>query len=190
MDLGEKGREEIVGHDIDFYLDKLASVRKVTEEEFANFWRSQPEVIHVSTYTDIMKKIHQTMHADDRSWYKLPDNLDLASQYLLLYEMSLPFGLDLNKSNGNLVAEHNLNEFIHFSLLEKSHMENIGVILKELLLCSVMTRANIVQSLLGFMIESLMFPSFAHRAAARPESDACHLPARMVGITCNRCAFR
>ncbi len=35
MDLGEKGREEIVGHDIEFYLDKLASVRKVTEEEFA-----------------------------------------------------------------------------------------------------------------------------------------------------------
>jgi hypothetical protein len=36
------------------------------------------------------------MHADDSSWYKLPDSRNLAAQYLLLYEMSLPFGLDLN----------------------------------------------------------------------------------------------
>lgn len=65
-------------------------------ENFANWWRDQPEVIHVGTYTDIMKKINKTMHSDEESWYKLPDDLELASQYLLLYEMSLPFGLDLN----------------------------------------------------------------------------------------------
>ncbi|MDH4032802.1 MAG: efflux RND transporter permease subunit, partial [candidate division Zixibacteria bacterium] len=29
-------------------------------------------------------------------FYRLPDNRDLAAQYLLLYEMSLPFGFDLN----------------------------------------------------------------------------------------------
>ena len=36
------------------------------------------------------------MHGDDESWYKLPEERDLAAQYLLLYEMSLPYGLDLN----------------------------------------------------------------------------------------------
>jgi predicted RND superfamily exporter protein len=36
------------------------------------------------------------MHNDDESWYKLPEDRELAAQYLLLYEMSLPFGLDLN----------------------------------------------------------------------------------------------
>jgi len=36
------------------------------------------------------------MHGDDPTWYKLPDNQELAAQYLLLYEMSLPYGLDLN----------------------------------------------------------------------------------------------
>ncbi|MFK7952337.1 MAG: DinB family protein [Ekhidna sp.] len=35
MNLGEIGREKIKGNDIDFYLDKLSAVRKVTEEEFA-----------------------------------------------------------------------------------------------------------------------------------------------------------
>jgi predicted RND superfamily exporter protein len=36
------------------------------------------------------------MHADDPEWYALPKERDLAAQYLLLYEMSLPYGLDLN----------------------------------------------------------------------------------------------
>lgn len=35
MGLGPKGREVIKGHSIDFYLEKLESVRKVTKEEFA-----------------------------------------------------------------------------------------------------------------------------------------------------------
>ena len=33
--LGEKGREEIKGHDVSYYLAKLEEVRKVTEQEFA-----------------------------------------------------------------------------------------------------------------------------------------------------------
>ena len=36
------------------------------------------------------------MHGDDESYYSIPEQRDLAAQYLLLYEMSLPFGLDLN----------------------------------------------------------------------------------------------
>ena len=32
----------------------------------------------------------------DPAWYRLPDNQPLAAQYLLLYELSLPYGLDLN----------------------------------------------------------------------------------------------
>ena len=36
------------------------------------------------------------MHGDDDAYYRLPESRDLAAQYLLLYEMSLPYGLDLN----------------------------------------------------------------------------------------------
>jgi predicted RND superfamily exporter protein len=36
------------------------------------------------------------MHGDDQSYYRVPENRELAAQYLLLYEMSLPYGLDLN----------------------------------------------------------------------------------------------
>lgn len=65
-------------------------------EAFARWLEMQPEVIHVSTYTDIMKRLNKTMHGDDPEWYRLPDNRELAAQYLLLYEFSLPFGLDTN----------------------------------------------------------------------------------------------
>lgn len=67
-----------------------------TVEDFANWFRSQPEVRHVYTITDIMKQLNMNMHGDDPHWYRLPEKRDLAAQYLLLYEMNLPFGLDLN----------------------------------------------------------------------------------------------
>ena len=65
-------------------------------EDFANWYRTQPETKHVSVITDVFKRLNRNMHADDPAMYKLPEKRDLAAQYLLLYEMSLPYGLDLN----------------------------------------------------------------------------------------------
>ncbi len=65
-------------------------------EAFANWYETQPEVLHVNTLTDIMKRLNKNMHADEPEWYRLPDQRNLSAQYLLLYEMSLPYGLDLN----------------------------------------------------------------------------------------------
>lgn len=65
-------------------------------DAFANWFRKQPEVMHVNTITDVMKRLNMNMHADEERFYRLPDERDLTAQYLLLYEMSLPYGLDLN----------------------------------------------------------------------------------------------
>ncbi len=65
-------------------------------EAFATWLRQQEEVVHVSAVTDIMKRLNKSMHGDDSAWYRVPDSRQLAAQYLLLYEMSLPYGLDLN----------------------------------------------------------------------------------------------
>ena len=67
-----------------------------TVEEFAEWYRAQPGVSHVATYTDVMKRLNRNMHGDDDAYYRLPESRELAAQYLLLYEMSLPYGLDLN----------------------------------------------------------------------------------------------
>jgi predicted RND superfamily exporter protein len=65
-------------------------------DKFVTWYREQPEVYHVSSFTDIIKRLNYNMHGDDQSWYSLPESRELAAQYLLLYELSLPFGLDVN----------------------------------------------------------------------------------------------
>ncbi|WP_213998387.1 MMPL family transporter [Arsukibacterium sp.] len=63
---------------------------------FTQWLQSQPEVQHVNSITDTMKRLNKNMHQDDPAYYRLPDTQQQAAQYLLMYEMSLPFGLDLN----------------------------------------------------------------------------------------------
>jgi len=83
----------------------LQAVGNLTE-----WLRAQPETDHVSSLSDIIKRLNKNMHGDDLSYYTLPDDRELAAQYLLLYEMSLPYGLDLNnqlnvdKSSARVIA--------------------------------------------------------------------------------------
>lgn len=65
-------------------------------DEFSSWLRLQPEVDHVSTLSDIYKRLNKNMHTDLEQYYSIPENKALAAQYLLLYEMSLPYGLDLS----------------------------------------------------------------------------------------------
>ncbi|MEQ8814671.1 MAG: MMPL family transporter [Thalassobaculum sp.] len=65
-------------------------------QDFAAWLRARDSVVHVQTITDIFNRLNRNMHGDDPAWYRLPRERDLAAQYLLLFEMSLPYGLDLN----------------------------------------------------------------------------------------------
>ena len=69
-------------------------LRKV--DAFAEWYRAQPEVAHVQAFSDIMRRLNKNMHGDDPDFYRLPEDSELAAQYLLLYELSVPFGSDLN----------------------------------------------------------------------------------------------
>ena len=70
-------------------------LRKV--DAFAEWYRAQPEVGHVQAFSDIMKRLNKNMPGDDPAFYRpCPADPALAAQYLLLYELSLPFGSDLN----------------------------------------------------------------------------------------------
>lgn len=82
------GSGESGGINNPIYLEKLNAF-----EEWLN---EQQEVIHVNTFAEVTRKINKSMHGDDASFYKVPNNRQEAAQYLLLYELSLPFGLDLN----------------------------------------------------------------------------------------------
>ena len=70
------------------YLNNLA--------KFTAWLNEQPEVVHVYSYSDIIQRLNKNLHGDDPNWHVIPDDRELAAQYLLLYEMSLPYGLDLS----------------------------------------------------------------------------------------------
>tara|TARA_R110002110_G_scaffold195770_1_gene405425 strand:- start:26784 stop:29099 length:2316 start_codon:yes stop_codon:yes gene_type:complete len=74
-------------HDPDYMLNL---------DKFAHWLTSQPEVVQISEITHTVKKLNKALHADDPSWYKVPKSREMIAQYLLLYELSLPMGLDLN----------------------------------------------------------------------------------------------
>ncbi|MDZ7871146.1 MAG: MMPL family transporter [Rheinheimera sp.] len=65
-------------------------------DAFGDYLQSLPEVKHVSRVSDTYKRLNKSMHGDDPAYYRLPESQELAAQYLLMYEMSLPFGLDLS----------------------------------------------------------------------------------------------
>jgi predicted RND superfamily exporter protein len=65
-------------------------------DEFAEWFRTQSKVTYVAIFTNTIKTLNKNMHNDDPAYYKIPETRDLAAQYLLLYEMSVPFGHDLN----------------------------------------------------------------------------------------------
>ncbi|MFT6326986.1 MAG: putative RND superfamily exporter protein [Crocinitomicaceae bacterium] len=81
-------------------------------ESFVQWYRSQPEVVNALSYTDTIKRLSQNMHGDDPDWYEIPKTRELASQYQLLYELSLPYGLDLN----NQIDTEKRSMFIAFGI--------------------------------------------------------------------------
>ena len=108
--------------------------------EFVAWLRQQEDVVHVFSYIDLIKQINKNLHGDDPAAYELPGSRELASQYLLLYEMSLPYGMDLqdnislardslrieigirNLDNQQLLA---LDQKAHNWLAENTSLENI-----------------------------------------------------------------
>ena len=65
-------------------------------DSFSEWLREQPEVSHVTLIADVLKRLNQNLHGDADGTHTLPETSDLAAQYLVLYEFSLPVGLDLN----------------------------------------------------------------------------------------------
>lgn len=65
-------------------------------DAFAQWLKQQPGVTQVNSLADIIKRVNQVMHGNDPAYYVIPDNRAEIAQYLLQYELSLPYGMDLN----------------------------------------------------------------------------------------------
>lgn len=69
------------------YLERL--------DAFAGWLRAQPEVVHVTSFSDAMARVNRHMHGGDPAFEHVPADREFAAQSLLLYELSLPPGTDL-----------------------------------------------------------------------------------------------
>lgn len=69
-------------------------------DELADWFEQQPITRKVITLPDLLRRLNMTMHGDDPAFDRIPESRELAAQYLLFYELSLPAGLSLN----NLIA--------------------------------------------------------------------------------------
>ncbi len=65
-------------------------------EAFHQWLEQQPGVVHVMAFDTNYKELNQNMFGGAADQYRIPDDSNLAAQLLLVYEMSLPMGLDIN----------------------------------------------------------------------------------------------
>lgn len=65
-------------------------------DTFSQWLKTQPDVTQVNSLADVVKRVNQVMHNNDPAFYRIPDSREEIAQYLLQYEMSLPYGMDLN----------------------------------------------------------------------------------------------
>jgi len=63
---------------------------------FTDWAMNEESVTHVQSISDTFKRLNRDLNGGDPAFYKVPETRELAAQYLLLYELSLPYGLDLN----------------------------------------------------------------------------------------------
>lgn len=69
-------------------------------ESLTAWFEDQPAVRKVISPVSLYKRLNKTMHGDDPAWLRIPDSAELAAQYLLFYELSLPQGLSINNVVG------------------------------------------------------------------------------------------
>ena len=88
----------------------LHTVDKFYSELYAKF----PDVRHISSLMDVVKTFNKVMNKSKT----IPDNKDLIAQYLLLYSLSLPQGMEINDKMD--IDEQLLRVSVSVNLVETS----------------------------------------------------------------------
>jgi predicted RND superfamily exporter protein len=57
-------------------------------ERLQAFLETQSDVGKTQSMADLIKRMNQAMHADDRAYYAIPESHDLVAQYLFLYSLA------------------------------------------------------------------------------------------------------
>lgn len=101
-------------------------------EKFAQWARQQEGVDFVSSFSDTIKRLNRDMNGGDPAFYRIPEQRELISQYTLMYQLSLPFGLglenqiDMDQSTVRvnvLIGKISSNDIMAFELKARQWIE-------------------------------------------------------------------
>jgi len=100
---------------LDFYVSNVGGIQRlqfiipargqgdITEPEYLKnldkliqWIEGQPKVSHARSFVDVVKRLNKSLHEGNHAYYAIPESRELISQYILLYELGLPFGLGLD----------------------------------------------------------------------------------------------
>ena len=70
-------------------------LRKV--DRFADWARTQDKVLFVGSVTDVIKRLNRTLHGGTQEAYRIAESREANAQAMMLYELSLPVGQDMNQ---------------------------------------------------------------------------------------------
>jgi len=71
---------------------KSPEFMKTVETFYEEYKKTYPNVRHLSSLTDVVKKFNEVLNSSKT----IPDSQNLIAQYLLLYSLSLPQGMEIN----------------------------------------------------------------------------------------------
>ena len=78
---------------VDNGINSVAYLQKL--DALSTFLRAQPDISHIRSLSDTIKRLNMNMNGDDPAFYRIPETDEEASQFLFLYELSLGYGMDL-----------------------------------------------------------------------------------------------
>ena len=65
-------------------------------EAFSEWMKTRPEVSHINSISQPLKRLNMNLNGDDPSYYRTADSSEANAQLMMLYELNLPVGQDQN----------------------------------------------------------------------------------------------
>ncbi len=132
-------------------------LKKVSE--FNQWLRSLEPVNNTVSVLDIIKKMNQVLHNNDESFYQIPNTQNEVAQYLFLYTLSVPPGMDINNriSLDYSALRISLLWTVYDTQAWAIYRDKIKAKAKELGLdLKIAGKANLFQDMIDYVVETFV----------------------------------
>jgi len=133
------------------FLKKVAS--------FNDWLRSLPPVNNTVSILDVLKKMNKVLHQNKEEFYKIPETTSQVGQYLFLYTLSVPPGMDINDriSLDYSATRISLLWTVYDTTNWAIYRDKIKAKAKELgLSLTIAGKANVFQDMIDYVVDTFI----------------------------------